>query len=257
MNAAKLKRSLKLLGRSVGLEVSVIRDRGNENLPGYVGKEFEALYRKYYSNTMVPWSGLYTAYQAVQYIAERGITGDIVECGVWKGGCSALMIEALKNRGITDRHIWLYDTFEGMTEPTDKDTHFAGAQNAVESYEKYQRQGVKWSHGPMEDAKEAISKTGYDPDKIHFIKGDVLKTLQEKLPKKIALLRLDTDWYESTKMEMEKLFPLLEKNGVFICDDYGSWKGSYDAVNEYFQAQGIHLFLQIDPAYGGACGVKS
>ena len=256
MNKAKLKRGLKLFGRSLGVEVSFVRGRGKEQLPGYIEDEFKELYAKYCDVTMVPWSGLYSVYRAVDYVSKKGIPGDIVECGVWKGGCTAFMMEMLKNRGEEERTVWLYDTFEGMTEPTEKDGHFAGAQYAPDQYKKKQERGEKWSYGPLEVVKETISQSQYPEEKIRIVQGDVLQTLDETVPDSIALLRLDTDWYESTKKEMDVLFPKLIKDGVFLCDDYGAWKGSYDAVHEYFNEHNVDMFLQVDAFYGGACGIK-
>ncbi len=257
MNKAKIRRFLKLIGRSFGLEVSVIRDKGQESFPGYVEDEFKVLYKKYCHLSMVPWSGCYSVYRSIDYILKAKIEGDIVECGVWKAGCAAFMMEMLKNRGETGRSIWLYDTFEGMTVPGEKDKHFAGAKFAPDEFEKREKKGEKWSYAPLDLVKDTLSMTGYPDDKVEIVKGDVLQTLKTRTPKKIALLRLDTDWYDSTKMEMESLFPLLIKDGVFLCDDYGAWKGSYDAVHEYFEAQNIKMYLQVDAFYGGACGIKA
>ena len=256
MNKAKIRRFLKLIGRSAGLEVSVIRDKGKESFPGYVENEFKELYKKYCNLSMVPWSGFYSVYRSITYILDAGIKGDIVECGVWKGGCAAFMMELLARRGETNRKIWLYDTFEGMTAPTDKDKHFAGAKFAPDEFKKRETKGEKWSYAPLDLVKDTLAMTGYPETKIEIVQGDVLETLKTRTPNKIALLRLDTDWYDSTKAEMEALWPKLAKNGVFLCDDYGAWKGSYDAVHEYLDANDIKMYLQVDAYYGGACGVK-
>ena len=242
--------------RSLGLEVTQLRPRGQENFPGYVEDEFRQLYAKYHTTSMVPWSGLYAAYKAARYVIDANISGDIVECGVWKGGCSALMMETFKAAGQEDRIFHLYDTFEGMSEPTAVDVHFSGAQNALKQYKEKEKRGKKWSHGPLEEAKATIERSGYPQENIKIIQGDVIKTLPQNVPQSIALLRLDTDWYESTKAEMDHLYPVLQNGGVFLCDDYGAWKGSYDAVHEYFEEHAIKMLLNIDTSYGGATGVK-
>jgi hypothetical protein len=101
-----------------------------------------------------------------------------------------------------------------------------------------------------------MMKTGYPVEKMHFVQGAVEKTLREhELPPSIAVLRLDTDWYESTKVEMEVLYPRLARGGVLMIDDYGHYAGSRRAVDEYFSEAGIVPLLQpID--YTGRIFVK-
>jgi O-methyltransferase len=102
---------------------------------------------------------------------------------------------------------------------------------------------------------EAIESTAYPSEKVHYIKGMVEQTIPEFVPKKIALLRLDTDWYESTKHELEHLFPRLSKGGVLIIDDYGHWQGARKAVEEYLKKNDVKILLnRID--YTGRMGVK-
>ena len=85
--------------------------------------------------------------------------------------------------------------------------------------------------------------TGYDKSKIHLVKGKVEETIPKTLPERIALLRLDTDWYASTKHEMLHLFPRLVPGGVLILDDYGSWLGARKAVDEYIAENKVKIFL--------------
>jgi O-methyltransferase len=100
-----------------------------------------------------------------------------------------------------------------------------------------------WCNAPMEGVQNVMSKTGYDRDKIHFVQGKVEDTLPSNSPEKIALLRLDTDWYESTRHELIHLFPLLSIDGVIIIDDYGYWQGAKKAVDEYFEEHNIKILL--------------
>lgn len=186
------------------------------------------------SISMVSIDRLWAVIQATKYIVNNNIEGDFVECGVWRGGCSlavAMVLEDLKS----DRKVFLFDTFEGMTEPTNYDvSHFNLV--AKNKFLSSKRSGYNsWCYASIEDVKEQFKKFGLE-NKASFIKGDVLKTLSEEsnLPKKIALLRLDTDWYESTKFEMKVLYPRLEKHGILLIDDYGHWKGSKKAIDEYF-----------------------
>ncbi len=147
--------------------------------------------------------------------------GDFVECGVWKGGSVMVMAMTLKLLN-AKRAIWLYDTFEGMAGQSEFDYHVNDKNDM----------GYNPSIGTINEVKGNILSTGYDD--FHFIKGKVEDTIPNEIPKSIALLRLDTDWYESTKHELNHLYPLLIKGGVFIVDDYGSYFGSKKAADEYF-----------------------
>lgn len=169
------------------------------------------------------------------------IPGAIVECGVWKGGCSMWMLHCQKASAIK-REVFLYDTYDGMTFPSsDKD--------AVEAKNIFNRvdQGLykrdydswhgekKWAYAPLDLVKANIESVGYDSDLIHYVKGDVLQTLNETVPESICVARLDTDWYESTKKELEVLFPKVSKGGYIIVDDYYSWLGSKIATDEFLE----------------------
>jgi hypothetical protein len=197
---------------------------------------------------------------AVRYCVERGIDGDFAECGVWRGGSIIAMIMALQHVGVDDRDIWLYDTFEGMTEPTDADVSpihkpaleiwreaEAAGEPAFPEYfdpELFNEQVVR----------ENVLATGYPEARLHFVRGPVEETIPEHMPDRIALLRLDTDWYESTRHELEHLYPRLSDGGVLIIDDYGHWEGARRAVDEYFGAQAPLLLNRID--YTGRIAVK-
>lgn len=177
---------------------------------------------------------------AVDYVVKNKIPGDIVECGVWRGGCMMVVALALMARGDTSRHLYLYDTFEGMTKPTDNDKDHLEETAAAQM----DARGGVWCDASLQDVQANMWSTGYPRDKIHFVKGPVEQTIPGTLPKKnIALLRLDTDWYESTRHELHHMYPLLEKDGVLVIDDYGHWQGARKAVDEYFAATGKPVFL--------------
>jgi hypothetical protein len=175
---------------------------------------------------------------AVKYLVNNKIEGDFVECGVWRGGSMMTAMLALLNLGDTSRHFYLFDTFEGMTPPTDKDVtwHGATAATMLNNTEKKEGPGI-WCIADLKDVQNNVYSTGYPKDKIHFIKGRVEDTLPSTVTGKIALLRLDTDWYESTRHELIHLYPALCQRGVLIIDDYGYWRGSRRAVDEYFGMQ--------------------
>lgn len=194
--------------------------------------------------TMTSTERMYTLIQAVKYISQNNIVGDIVECGVWKGGSMMAIAKTLIELGDESRNLYLFDTFSGMTEPSDKDIDFRGlnASTLLQESEKEDEKSV-WCYASLELVKEVMSKTGYDSQKIHFIKGMVEETIPSHAPESISLLRLDTDWYESTRHELTHLFPRLSKNGVLIIDDYGHWQGSKLATDEYFSQNNIKIFL--------------
>ena len=198
---------------------------------------------------------------AVRYVARRGVPGALVECGVWKGGSVLAMIRALQDVGVNDRDIYLYDTFSGMTEPSELDTTQYGEPASAE-WERSTSEGrVPWSWAFGEDAvsleavKRLLLATGYPADRLHFVVGDVEETLLLDPPPSIAVLRLDTDWYESTRAELLHLYPRLSPGGVLIIDDYGHWEGARRSVDEYFGGQASPILLgRID--YTGRMGIK-
>ena len=170
----------------------------------------------------------------VRRIVREGIPGAFAECGVWRGGSIVAMIATLQELGASDRELWLYDTFEGMTEPSERD----GA--ARELWER--TEGRPWpeyfdpdvfSEGGVRATLEA---TGYPAELLRFVRGRVEDTMPAQAPGQLALLRLDTDFYESTKHELEHLYPRLAPGGALIIDDYGEFAGAREAVDEYFAA---------------------
>ncbi len=194
---------------------------------------------------------------AVQYVVSNGIDGAFVECGVWKGGSSMAMAHALIRLGSERRNLYLYDTFSGMSAPSDVDISISGeAAHKKFSKTKISDDASNWCLSSLEEVKQNLFSTGYEKEKIHFIRGKVEETIPKTIPHEIALLRLDTDWYESTKHELIHLFPLLKSNGVLIIDDYGHWEGARKAVDEYISENQITILLnRID--YTGRIAVKA
>ena len=179
---------------------------------------------------------------AVDHIVKQGIAGDIVECGVWRGGSMMAVALALLARGDTSRQLFLYDTFEGMSEPTAEDRSHTG-QSARAQLARTARGAGVWCEAGLADVQANLWSTGYPRDKMHFIQGKVEDTIPARMPGAIALLRLDTDWYESTRHELLHLYPRLVSQGVLVIDDYGHWQGARQAVDEYFAAGEAHHFL--------------
>jgi O-methyltransferase len=181
---------------------------------------------------------------AVNYIVDRKIPGDIAECGVWQGGSMMVIAKILLARGDRTRSLYLYDTFEGMPPPSAHDKSYDGVSAARQiENDPGLKAGNKWCYASLEDVRANLLSTGYPAEKLHFIKGKVEDTIPKTLPSQIAILRLDTDWYESTKHELVHLYPLLNRDGVLVIDDYGHWQGAKKAVDEYFANQPGNIFL--------------
>lgn len=195
--------------------------------------------------TMTSSERIWSLLRAVDYIVDQPIAGDLVECGVWRGGSIMAMVRRLQERGETHRRVWLYDTFEGMTPPTAEDVEAISGRSAdalLASTEVGDGDNI-WCIAGIEDVRENVMSTGYPSSNFNFIPGDVAHTLLDSKPESIALLRLDTDWYESTKTSLEELYPLLAIGGVCILDDYGHWQGARKAVDDYFTNQGFRPLM--------------
>ena len=180
--------------------------------------------------------------QAVDHIVHHRIEGSIVECGVWRGGSMMAVALALQARADAQRELYLYDTFEGMSEPTEADRAFGGETAQAQLARTARGEGV-WCEAGIEDVQANLASTGYAKGLVHFVQGKVEDTIPATLPGRIALLRLDTDWYESTRHELQHLYPLLQPGGVLIIDDYGHWQGARKAVDEYFAGGPASLYL--------------
>jgi O-methyltransferase len=189
-----------------------------------------SLLRRVLPYTMTSPGRIFAVCSAVRYVEANNIPGAFVECGVWKGGSS--MAAALTFK--TPRAMFLFDTFEGMTVPTENDRHAWSGQLASAMLQDAAPGDRFRCYSPLEEVRRNMGSTGYPAAHISYIKGKVEDTLPAAAPQQIAVLRLDTDWYESTRHELEHLYPCLSPGGVLIIDDYGYWSGARKAVDEYF-----------------------
>jgi hypothetical protein len=181
------------------------------------------------------------------------LEGDFVECGVWRGG-NSLAAKMIFERYGSDKTVWLFDTFAGMTAPTELD-RTADGQPAAEKFSQLQQEEhTDWCFASLTEVTNNFREAGVSLSGVRFVEGDVLDTLKGELPEEISVLRLDTDWYESTKAELETLYPRLVVGGVLLIDDYGHWEGARKAVEEYF-AQVPRPMLHFTDGTGRA-GVK-
>jgi O-methyltransferase len=184
--------------------------------------------------TMTSFARGLALFRSVRYLVENCLDGDIVECGVWRGGSSMVAMETLVHLCATNRRIVMLDTFEGMTEPAARDVDLDG-NSAAELLEAEQGKvdGVL-CYASLEEVKRNVASTGYPLELVEFVKGDIRHTASAVAPREIALLRLDTDFYDSTKVELQTFYPRLRDKGVLIIDDYGHWAGAREAVDEFF-----------------------
>lgn len=187
---------------------------------------------------------------ALRRLDAEDIAGDLVECGVFQGANIILM------RTLSPQRIcWLFDTFAGMTRPGEHDGDYATQKYAVR-----ETVGKPWQAAPLEQVGDNLRAAGvYDETKLRFVVGDVCVTLRNPatLPQRIALLLLDTDFYQSTRVELETLFPRLVAGGVLLIDDFGHWPGARKAVDDYLAAAGIDRGELAMVDYTGAILVKN
>ena len=206
--------------------------------------------------TMTSVERIYALYKAVEHLSAAGVRGDFVECGVWRGGSMMCAALTLLRAGDTNRQLYLYDTFEGMVPPGAPDVDFSG-QAAIAQLSTDQRteDSYIWAYAPLEVVRGNMASTGYPDARVSYVRGPVEETIPDTAPGAIALLRLDTDWYESTRHELEHLFPRLVRGGVLIIDDYGHWQGARRAVDEYFHHSDVKILLnRVD--YTGRIGIR-
>ena len=216
---------------------------------------FTRLYAHCTKKTMTGVDRIYALHSATRYVIEAKVEGAFVECGVWKGGSMMMVAHTLKDMGVTDRKLWLYDTYEGMTDPSEVDVDWIGRSGAALMETAKAAEGGAWARAQLDEVTANMESTGYPMSQMVFCRGNVLETIPAQGPESIALLRLDTDWYESTKHELVHLFPRLSPRGVLIVDDYGHFKGARKAVDEYFGSlPEKYLMHRID--YSGRTIVK-
>jgi len=183
--------------------------------------------------------------KATRYVLDHSIPGSLVECGVWRGGSSMLMAATLLSEGSKNRELWLYDTFTGMSTANDFDVDYLGlaAKDQMLEQQRSVNEINVWCYSPLDEVKNNMSLTGYPEYQLKYVVGDVCDTLLTEIPESISLLRLDTDFYESTRAELEVLYPRLSKGGVIILDDYGHWNGARLAVDEFLESNSLRPLI--------------
>lgn len=236
---------------ALGIEIR----RKTDRLSLDVSEELGRIWERCKPYTMTSLERMAALYDAVRYLEANRIAGDFVECGVWRGGSSMNMALTLLASGGATRDLYLFDTFAGMSEPTanDVDVHGRVAQRKFDAMATGEVN--EWCYSSLEEVTANLRSTGYPEHRLRFVRGKVETTIPAQAPERIALLRLDTDWYESTYHELAHLFPRLVPGGVLILDDYGHWQGARRATDQYFREQGMEpLLFRID--YTGRMMVK-
>ena len=192
------------------------------------------------SRTMTNPNSISNLISATDYLTKAKIEGAYVECGVWRGGSSMAFCLATLRNDLDRREVFLYDTFEGYLGTSKEDFQIQDKKTPSELYRKDKNY---LCYAGLEDVKFGIDSTGYPNELLHYVIGDVQKTIPKTLPKSIALLRLDTDYFESTMHELTYLYPLLSPGGVVIIDDYDHWNGSRQACDSYFHKLEENILL--------------
>ena len=249
----KFRNILRLLGIDI-----VRRPKGDEyKLPPDFDEASIELVKAVKPFSMTSPERIFALCEAVKHVVRNEIPGDIVECGVWRGGSMMAVAQTLTKLKSFNKKLYLFDTFDGMSAPTEADVSIdnKSASSLLQSNNK-DRDNSVWCFADVDSVRAVVNNAGYPADNIHYIKGRVEQTIPSNAPSSISLLRLDTDWYESTKHELIHLYPRISPNGVLIIDDYGHWKGARKAVDEYIEENKIKLLLnRID--YTGRIGVKT
>jgi O-methyltransferase len=193
--------------------------------------------------TMTGTVKLFGMIEALRYINRAGVPGAIVESGVWRGGSMQAAALTLLSCGDTERELHLFDTFEGMPPPSESDVRSRDGRSAKQLMEEADRDKRIWAIAGLDDVKRGMAETGYPSEKIFYHQGRVEETIPGEAPEQIALLRLDTDWYESTRHELKHLYDRLSPGGILIIDDYLYWEGSRRATDEWLDETGQTVFL--------------
>jgi len=217
--------------------------------PDALSDDFDAATKSLYAEvrpyTMSGIERVAALCQAVEYVVRHSIPGDMVECGVWKGGSMMAIAKTLQRLRVSDRRLFLFDTFDGMTPPTAADINLRGhdAATLLEQSSNAKENANIWAIAPLEHVQGVMAATGYDSRQIAYVAGRVEDTLPAQAPERVSILRLDTDWYESTYHELVHLYPRLSVGGVMIIDDYGHWQGARRAVDQYLAEMNLRVLL--------------
>lgn len=221
-----------IAGRAIQLLAERRGYRLLADFPADMGESFQVHYEACRPYTMTSVERLFALANAVEFVVAAEVPGDLVECGVWKGGSALMMARMLTMHGpeSDNRRLWLYDTFAGMAEPTSED-----GSKAREKWKASARPSHnEWCYSPLDEVKATMALSSFSTHRVTYVVGNVEETIPRQVPNEISLLRLDTDWYSSTHHELHHLWHRLSPGGVLIIDDFGHWEGARRAVEEFF-----------------------
>jgi hypothetical protein len=240
-----------------GVRIVTRNSPGFDPFPPGLEPQFKAAYELCGPLSATSVDAQYALWNAVLHVVRHGVAGDFVECGVYRGGATMMAAMALHHAADPTRRLYLYDTFEGMPAPTARDVDFAG-RTPEQHLRAWGASSVsQMTNCSIEQVRQNLARTPLAADRFVLVKGKVEETIPASAPPgPIAVLRLDTDWYESTKHELTHLFPQLSSGGVLIVDDYAFWRGSREACDEYFAAHATRILLTRLDRIGAVIGVK-
>ena len=240
----KFKSAVVKLVSMLGYEIRPIIQ---EVRPVEYQKEDELIWERVKSETMTSFLNFWFLLKSIDYLVGNKIQGSFVECGVWRGGSAMTIAMRLVQHNSLLVDIYLFDTYSGMVAPSNVDIEAHSGKAATNLMKKAAADSLIVANAPLDLVKSNMDYTSYPKNKVHYIEGDVLETLPNTEVQDIALLRLDTDWYESTLAELNHLVPRLVKGGICIIDDYGHWEGSRKAVDEFFTNSDFRpLMIHVD-----------
>lgn len=219
------------------------KPKSKPGLPADYAPEVSEIWPVVKPRTMIQHAKVNSLIEATRYISKTPIPGAVVECGVWRGGAMMAVAMMLDHLGEHDRELYLFDTYSGMPEAGERDIHIRSGQSAEDELAAPTTPARISQAAGLDDVQAGFASVDYPRERLHFVPGKVEDTVPEQAPGQIALLRLDTDWYASTKHELEQLYSRLVPGGVLIIDDYGSWQGSRDATDEFLASIGEPLLL--------------
>jgi hypothetical protein len=225
-----------------GLGYEVHRLAAEPSLPRDFRERDHELWQAVSPYTMTTPHAVVVLAEAVRYLVGSSVRGAMVECGVWRGGSMLTIARTLLELERSDVDLYLFDTFEGMSAPTERDVLWTG-RPAAELLAEGGEESIIRARASLGDVQRTMSSVAYPAERIHYVEGKVEETIPDRAPDEIALLRLDTDWYESTLHELTHLYPRLAPGGVLVIDDYGWWRGAGEATDEYFTSHGPVPFL--------------
>jgi O-methyltransferase len=207
--------------------------------------------------SMVPDDGLALTIYSTIYAIEEGLTGDLVECGAWRGGCSFAMLLAQRAKyGSIIRPIWMFDSFQGLPPVDVRDGPAAAKYQATPDSPDF----FDNCKASLKEVRDSVAFFGFSPTECIVVPGWFEATFPENLPKllerRIAMLRIDCDWYSPVKLTLDQMGPLVVENGIIILDDYFTWDGCARATHDYLSQNNLPYRIESRPSRIGAWMVK-